>query len=152
EEEMKRDLTTTAKIVGQNSNAALTFGDQKAAIENLTTLTARPTIAAGALYDRDGRLFARYGRTQDAKVPDETRQDGAEFVADGLEVFHPVELNGERIGTIFLRSDLSELHSRIKVQAITVGAVFLVSGLAALLLSSGLQRLVSGPLLDLSQT
>ncbi len=38
------------------------------------------------------------------------------------------------------------------MQAFTVGAVFLVSGFAALFLSSGLQRLVSRPILDLSET
>jgi len=73
-------------------------------------------------------------------------------VGGGLDAFRHVELKGETLGTVYLRSDLSELTGRIRVQAITVGAVFLASGLAALLLSSRLQRLVSGPLLDLSET
>jgi signal transduction histidine kinase len=78
--------------------------------------------------------------------------DKAAAIDGGLVVFHPIVLKGERIGTVYLRSDLSELMSRIRVQMSAVGAVLLASGLAALFLSSTLQRFVSGPVLDLSQT
>jgi signal transduction histidine kinase len=151
-EEMKDDLTTLADIVAQNSTAVLTFRDPGTGAEMLHSLSARNTIAAAALYDKQGRLFARYQRDGRVEFPVRPAKDGADFVPGGLAVFRHVELEGERIGTVYLRSDLSELTDRIKVQAVTVGAVFLASGLAALFLSSRLQRLVSGPILDLSQT
>ena len=151
-EEMKADLTALAGIVAGNSTAALTFGDPGAGAETLRSLSARKPIAAAALYDKQGRLFARYEPGPRVKLPDGPRPDGATFVDGGLEVFRHVELENETIGTVYLRSGLSELTSRIEVQAVTVGAVFLASGLAALFLSSGLQRLVSGPILALSET
>lgn len=151
-EEMQADLTALADIVAGNSTAVLTFGDPAAGVETLRSLSARKSIVAAALYDKKGKLFAPYTPGPGVKLPDGPRPDGAAFVDGGLEVFRHVVLKGETIGTVYLRSDLSELTSRIRVQAITVGAVFLASGLAALFLSSGLQRLVSGPILDLSET
>ncbi len=151
-EEMKDDLKTLAQIVAQNSTAALSFGDRAAGAETLRSLSVRKPVVAAALYDQKGRLFAQYPQGPGVELPSQPAKDGAGFVSGGLAVFRHVELKGERIGTVYLRSDLSELTGRIKVQALTVGAVFLASGLAALLLSSRLQRLVSGPVLDLSET
>jgi signal transduction histidine kinase len=152
-DEMVADIASLADVVGRNSTAALSFLDPGAGADTLRSLSARQPIVAAALYDNAGKLFARYQQQgTDVRFPLRPGRDRAVFVDGGLVVFHPVVLKGERIGTVYLRSDLSELMSRIQVQAIAVGAVFLVSGLAAIFLSSGLQRLVSGPVLDLSTT
>src|SRR5436305_2610250 len=151
-QEMKVDLTSLAQIVAQNSTAALSFRDRTAAAETLHALSARQPIVAAGLYEKNGRLLAGYQRRPGVELPPRPARDGVDFGADGLVVFHPVELKGERIGTVYLRSDLSELTARIEVQALTVGTVFLASALAALLLSSRLQRLVSRPILALPRT
>ena len=114
-EEMKDDLTTLAQIVAQNSTAALSFGDRAAGAETLRSLSVRKPIVAAGLYDKDDRLFARYQRVPGVELPPRPAKDGAEFGDGGLVVFHPVELKGERIGTVYLRSDLSELTARIEV-------------------------------------
>jgi signal transduction histidine kinase len=149
--EMVIDLASLADVVARNSTAVLSFSDASAGAETLRSLSARKPIVAAALYDKDGALFARYQQEPGVEFPARPGPDAAAFIEGGLVVFHPVVLKGERLGTVYLRSDLSELTSRINVQAIAVGAVFLVSGLAALFLSSGLQRLISGPVLDLSK-
>ncbi len=152
EGDMKSDLVTLADIVAGNSTAALTFGDRATAAEVLQALRPQETIVAAAFYDMDGRLFARYDRQGGGNLPPRPGPDGAEFEAGGLRVFRPVHLEGQRIGTVYLRSNLDELADRFKAQAATVGTVFLASGLMALLLSSGLQRLISRPILDLAGT
>jgi signal transduction histidine kinase len=151
-DEMVADITSLADVVARNSTAVLSFLDPGAGTDTLRSLSARKPIVAAALYDSQGKFFAHYQQLKGAKFPVRPGPDKAVFIDGGLVVFHPIILKGERIGTVYLRSDLSELTARIKVQALAVGAVFLVSGLAAVFLSSGLQRLVSGPLLDLSQT
>ena len=150
--EMNVDLAALAQIMAQNSTAALAFGDKGAGDDMLSSLSARKSIVAAALYDKRGKLLSRYPPGQQVALPDRPLPDGVQSVDDGLVAFRHVELKGERVGTVYLKSDFSELTSRIKMQALTVGVVFLASGLAALLLSSGLQRLVSGPILDLSKT
>lgn len=152
EGEMASELATIADIVADNSTAALSFGDQAAASETLQTLRFQRSIVAAALYDAEGRLFVDYNPRGSGGIPPRPAKDGAEFEEGGLRVFRPVNLEGRRIGTVYLRSNLDELTDRFKAQAATVGTVFLASGLVALLLSSGLQRLISRPILDLAST
>jgi signal transduction histidine kinase len=150
--EMVTNLSSLADVVARNSTAALSFLDPGAGADTLRSLSARKPIVAAALYDGNRTLFARDQPGPAVDFPARPGRDGSASIDGGLIVFHPVVLKGKRIGTVYLRSDLSELTDRIKVQAIAVGAVFLFSGLAAVFLSSGLQRLVSGPVLDLSET
>jgi signal transduction histidine kinase len=151
-DEMQRDLETLADIVGQHSTAALTFQDRVSATEYLQALKPRPSIVAAALYSSDGSLFTPWTPGDGITVPPKPEKDGSRFENDSLVVFRGIDLKGERIGTIYLRSDLRDLRDRIWTQAMTVGLVFLASGIVALFLSSGLQRLISGPILTLADT
>lgn len=152
ESEMENELLTLADIVAGNSTAALSFQDPNDATDVLRALEPQESIIAAAIYDSEGGLFARYDRGGNGDVPLRPAPDGPYLKAGALEVFRKVELQGDRIGTVFLRSNLDELKDRFKAQAVTVGTVFLASGLMALLLSSGLQRLISRPILDLAGT
>ncbi len=153
--EMKTDLKVLADVLARNSTAVVTFGDFQAAAEILAALEAkRPVISAG-IYRETGDLLATYRRGEDGwkvRIPLRPGADDAVFGKGFLEVFHPIVLNGERIGTVYLRSDLSELVGRLRIQALTVGSVFLLAALAALLVSSGLQRVISRPILRLAGT
>jgi signal transduction histidine kinase/ActR/RegA family two-component response regulator len=150
--EMGRDLKTLADIVAQNSTAALQFNDTDDARETLEALEPRKAIVDAVLYDAQGRIFARYQRRAGTPLPLLLETDASHFEPGALVVFRPVALKGERVGTVYLRSSLAELSSHARLQAATVGTVFVVSGLAALLLSWGLQRLVSLPIVDLART
>ncbi|HEV8579353.1 MAG TPA: ATP-binding protein [Thermoanaerobaculia bacterium] len=152
QQEMERDLTTLADFVARNSTAALDFRDESDAADNLRALKARKDIVAAAIYDGQGRLFARYQQRPGIRFPLRPREEGSEFQSDAFVVYRPVLLQDERIGTVYLRSSLDELAGRLRVQAMMVGLVFIVSGLAALVLSSGLQRLVSRPIRELART
>lgn len=151
--EIRRDLAALAAIVADNSTAALTFDDRAAAEETLAALRARPSIRAAALYDGEGRLFARYSRSREpGGLPARPGPDGHHFTDDDLELYQPVSLKGQRIGTVYLRSDLREMAGRLRTQAATVAAVLLLAALLALLLSSRLQRVISTPILALAET
>jgi signal transduction histidine kinase len=154
QEEMKRDLASLAEIVAQNSTAAVSFRDPTAETETLSALKARPSIVGAAVYDQEGRLFAHVepGGSGGAPYPPRPGPDTAELEDGALTVFHPIKLKGERIGTVYLRSNLVELWNRVWAQVLTVGLVFLASWIVALMLSSGLQRVISGPILDLTGT
>ena len=53
-----RDLESQAEIIGLNTIPALTFGDPKAASENLATLQSRPEIGFASIRLPSGLLFA----------------------------------------------------------------------------------------------
>jgi methyl-accepting chemotaxis protein len=106
------------------------------------------------VFDADGRLFATYLRDghDEASVPATPSAPGTRFAADSLVVVHPIVLDGERVGTVYLRSGLSELTSRMLILVSVMGSIVGVSTLIALFIAALLQRWISGPILDLAQT
>jgi signal transduction histidine kinase len=150
--EMESDLVSLADIVAQNSTAPLSFNDTNAARDTLGALQSRASIIGAALYDSHQKLFYPWSPAGGTAFPKHPGKDGPRFQDGALVVFRPVVLKGERIGTVYLRSNLDELTARVKAQGIMVLAVFLASGIVALVLSSRLQRLISGPILGLAGT
>lgn len=152
--EMKDDLATLAEIVALNSTASLAFDDPGAAEETLAALAAKRPVIAAAIYQGTGELLATYRREggREIRFPQRPGETGEEFGDGFLEVFRPIELDGARIGTVYLRSDLSELVRRLRLQALTVGGVFLLAALGGLLFSSALQKVISRPILRLAGT
>jgi signal transduction histidine kinase/DNA-binding response OmpR family regulator len=149
---MEQDLTILADVIGANSTAALTFQDVAAARDALGALKAQPRVEAAAIYATDGTPFATFRRDpkQLASWPVTVKQDGVLRERDALGIMRPIALDGERIGSIYIRSDLLEMRARSARYAGILFAVLVAASLVALLLGSLLQRLVSGPLLRLA--
>ncbi|MEP7340324.1 MAG: CHASE sensor domain-containing protein, partial [Acidobacteriota bacterium] len=151
---MVRDLQTLADMIELNSAAALTFNDQTSAQEVLAALSAKPQIVSACVYNNDGKPFAKYLRG-DAMAnfsPPGLRPDGTQFGNDRLTIFHPILLDKEKIGTVYLESDLQELNARLKRYAGILAAIMLTSLTVAFLLSAKFQSVISGPILHLAET
>jgi methyl-accepting chemotaxis protein len=149
-----QDLMTEAEIVAYNSAAALAFNVEAAANVQLSALTAKSDLVTAALYGNDGRVFARYLRAGDPATNLPPPMPGAHYRFTGkyMEVFYDVSLRGERLGTLFLQSDMQRWNTRARQYASILGIFVLLSGLTAYFVSSRLQRLISGPILELEQT
>ncbi|HEV8701170.1 MAG TPA: response regulator [Candidatus Polarisedimenticolia bacterium] len=153
-QQMARELSALAGIIADNSTAALSFKDRKAAEETLSTLAAKEQIVAAALFDSQGAQFARYLRagTSPGAVPAGPEDAGYSFESGRLVLFAPVQMDRDRIGTVFLQSDLSVMVARLKRYTAIVVMVMAASSILALLLASRLQGVISGPILELVGT
>jgi len=151
---MEQNLSTLADIIGSNSAAALDFGDPKAAKETLSALRAQPNIVGGCIYTAKGEVFAVYDRDGGTQtfVPPPLQPEGTHFGENSLQLFHRVEQNGEYLGTVYVVSDLDALYARLDRYALIAIGVFFASGMAAIVVSSRLQHLISGPILSLVKT
>ncbi|HEX2222896.1 MAG TPA: CHASE sensor domain-containing protein, partial [Thermoanaerobaculia bacterium] len=121
--DMVQSLRTLADVVARNSTAPLTFDDQAAAEDTLTTLGAQASVIAACIYHSNGEVFAEYHRSGGAGGPCPERPGAApshQFTDGELALFEPIRLQGEQIGVVYVRSDLEELYGRLKVQAATV--------------------------------
>lgn len=149
-----QDLMTQAEIIGYNSAGAMEFKDVSAATATLSALTAKEDIITAALYNRDSKVFAYYSRTNKTIpiIAPHAQGNGFEFQGGYLEVFHDVTLNGERLGTLFLQSDMRQWSIRAKRYAGILCIFVLMSGLLALFVSTKLQSVISRPILHLEDT
>jgi PAS domain S-box-containing protein len=149
-----QDLSAAAKMVGSNSTAALSFGDAKSAKEVLSALQAKQNVINACIYSKDGRVFASYSRDaahRDFSPPPAQAQATA-IVKNNMVLFQPITLNGKSIGTIFIEADLTDLDARF-TRFLEIDFLVLLASLAvAFLLSTRLQRVISGPIRELADT
>jgi signal transduction histidine kinase/DNA-binding response OmpR family regulator len=140
-------LTAVADVVGANAAAALVFEDSKNAEETLAALHAIPSVLSCDLYAKRGVLFANYHRARDATP---TRRVSSAFGV--WVVSRPVNLHGEQVGSISIRSDQSELYARIvRYLLLTIVALAILAGIAISFYSKVLRILIK-PILMLTDS
>ena len=151
--ETAADLATLAAMTAAHSTAPLSFEDRRSAEETLRALRAETHIIEACIYDRSGQLFAGYARDgAGMSFPPTPQKPGHYFENRTLALFEHIRLDGEVIGSIYLHSDLEKAYSRLRSYSAMLGLFMLASCLVAFLFSSRLQRVVSGPILHLSET
>jgi signal transduction histidine kinase len=146
-----QDVGTTAAVVAENVNAAVAFRDPAAASETLSSLRAKPHVAAACVYDEHGAVFAAYSRPGATPTCPEART-GRRQVRDGrgLIVYEPVMLDGKVIGTLYLRRTFEDLDGQMQVQSTILVIIIAVALTVGLLLSNRLHRFVSVPIVRLA--
>ncbi len=147
-----RDMNVLGQIIGSNSTAALAFDDPKSAHEILSGLLAEKQIAAAAIYDNHGTLFAKFPDTvAENQLPPQPGPLGHKIERRRFVTFQPILQEGVRVGTIYLQADLGEMYARFRVYGLLLLFVGICSTLAALALATRLQRSISNPILDLAK-
>ena len=155
-------MTSLADVIGTNSTAALTFRDQQAAADTLAALRQDPHVVFAETFAADKTSFATYVRPRQvdsgASPPPPTRSVALTETRQSrrtnhlLELATPIVLDGQIIGWILLRSDLTEINERLIRSSMIALGIFILSGLAALAVSQRLQRAITDPLLRLVDT
>lgn len=152
----KKNKTTglfiLAKIISDNSTAAIKFLDQDAAKELLQTVSADTSIHHAVLYNSACLKFAEYGvKASDGKEQPTIKIDchnyKNHFYTDHyLHLSTPIILEGQQIGTLMIKSSLDGLKQKFNQQIQIVLILLLVSLLIAFLLSLKLQRFLFEPI------
>ncbi len=149
------DLSTKAEIIAENSNAALTFSDSADAARVLNSLVSQPHVVAAAIYNSRGILFSTYIRkgNENHSFPERPEySDNWNFEEDALVVYKPILLNGIKIGTIYLNSDLDRHRERFWSYLKIAFLVLLGSLIVAYIISALFARSISAPIVKLAQT
>ena len=148
---MQNDLQTMAQMLAANSTAALSFDDSKVASELLSTLSAKRPIVSAAILGGSGSPLATYRR---ASAPPSTmpaiKADSAWFEPQRLVLFKTVTLDGSKLGTVYLESDLEALGTRLHRFTEMLAASLLGAWFLAFALASGMQGVILNPIANLS--
>jgi signal transduction histidine kinase/DNA-binding response OmpR family regulator/HPt (histidine-containing phosphotransfer) domain-containing protein len=147
-------LVTLAQIVGENSAAALEFNDSKAAHEVLTALHSDKQVVTACLYNSDGGLFAQYRSPLPHVDPGCPKQPPESSVVDNTftSTVRPVFSDKERVGTLYLRSDLHEITARWRRLALLAVVLLVLSLGVGAATGSVLSRKITTPISELAST
>ncbi|MFA6540719.1 MAG: ATP-binding protein [Bacteroidota bacterium] len=148
---LANDIETKADIIAENINAALAFQDSADAVRVLNSLHSQRHIISGGVYTKNGKLFAAYTRPHREEVfPHEPSPDTTYYEDDALVLYKSILVNGNRIGTIYLRMDLLEQYERFW-SYIRIALLVLAGALAvAYAVAAVLEKSISTPIVMLA--
>jgi signal transduction histidine kinase len=151
--DLERELSAEARLVLENSVAAISFQDRDAARDTLQTLARNQHVRAACLYSAADALFVEF-RTARAtrQCPPTAPAEGFRFGSGLLEVTAHTQVSGSPAGSVFVESDLEAVSGRVRVQLLTGAAVLGVSLIVAFVLSTVLHRIISEPIDALVRT
>jgi PAS domain S-box-containing protein len=150
----QRDTSTLAAIIANQSTAAMQFKDDATATEIVDSLQAKPTVLSASLVLPDGSTLAHYGITEQAidlaKFPPSGEP---RFIGGYLLLTQPVDLIGEQVGTLYLRSNYQQTFLKLLTfYCLVIGGILVVSIGLAVFLSGRLGRTITQPVLELART
>jgi len=148
-------LSAVAGVVGANSAASLVFEDSKDAQQTLAALHTLDRVFSAGLYTRQGTLFASYQREADQNPPPPppvAPRLGVRTEHEVVILVRPVELNGERVGTLSIRSGQSELNARIARYLLLLVAALAIPAVIAIFVYARVLRVLVDPILKLTGT
>jgi len=175
---MQSDIELTASIVGERNRFALKFNRRDAVESNLQLFRMRPSVVRACVYDAHGRVFATYPSVEDAWEAEamaesiqkqqgkswrgnmsapravecpKTGHEFTEFRSDYLETMRYISLQGQRIGAMYIASDLADIKTELRKQTITAVVFMMCAYVAAYFLAMRLQRSISRPIDTLAQ-
>jgi diguanylate cyclase (GGDEF)-like protein len=143
-----QEVQVQANIIRDNTAAALAFRDQGSATEVLDTLRASPSVVQAVLSLPDGSRFAQYRRAGSEFDPTmaQRQSDQETITGDDIQVSRSVQLKGQAVGWLVVKSSLDELHNRIWFYALFIVLSTLVALIFAHVLARRLIASITRPL------
>jgi signal transduction histidine kinase/ActR/RegA family two-component response regulator len=137
------DVRGLARIVAENTAAAVTFGDVSAAQDTLSSVRVRIAVTRACIYLLDGRLFTGYERSPADRCPS-ANPHLQTFNRFGASV--PIVRNGRNWGLVYVERDLPDLWSRVFVTAIAAAPMLALAVVFSFVVAQRFTRTISEPI------
>jgi len=155
--EMLLNTLMNTRLIGEYSVAPLTFDDNEGAESILSKLSTIPGVNKGAIYDRNGILFASYQKSDDIFVepiyekPDDLDESNSTFTGSTLIIEHPIVYENFRYGIIVVEIDSTSLTNKMKEYIFILIGILLGMIVFSFILANRFQKPISQPILELAR-
>lgn len=144
-------MESHARVIGSNNTAAIVFDEPFSARESLKSLEMVPGIILAAIYNDDQKLFASYKRNPDITMAIPASSEPGYYYQDNyVDLYQYIELDGDIIGVIFLRYDMTPVYEWIQELLFLDISVGILAIIIAIFLSNWFQRFITAPILRLA--
>lgn len=148
------DAETQAHLLANNVMVPASFGDQETVQRVLESVVLNGEFGA-AVFDNIGRIIAvRDDEDLDYYISEAEYKNSEDSIwgRDRVFVWAPIkQLDGEYIGTVYLKISTENFYTKIRSFTVTSLIIALVLVFLVYLISLRLQRMISGPLVELDQ-
>ncbi len=158
-DDLMRDAEVKAQVIARNSAPAVLFSDGIAAAEVVGALALDQSVIAASIFLADDSVFAEYRRDDsqdvtlsalDLQVPPDGVVRASHFHRRYLDTVTPVRVDGETLGSLIVRVDMSGIFERMLAFLV----VLLVTAAGAIALANvllkGLLRRILAPVRELA--
>jgi two-component system sensor histidine kinase/response regulator len=156
-------LSSFAGVIGANSVDALLFNDRMAAQNTLSALKAKEEIASATLFDRKGKVFARYVAPKradevfsdveavgtDADALAAANEQGNSLWRTRMRLYRAIGNPDKQAGIVMIEADLTTMWRDIGNSLGVIAAAMAGSLLVALLLASRFKNSITDPVAKL---
>lgn len=165
---LANDLHTLSEVIGINGGVGLVFNNREAMEQTLSSLQAKPNVIFAHTYDQQGKYFASYirqGARDEYQHNDLIDRFPSDMVGFGsldkthdfffdshVDIFSPIQVDGDQLGMLYIRSDLRELEQRRNRHLGIIGLAVLLALLLAYPPASWIQEIVIRPVHQLLAT
>lgn len=151
-QELIRNITLDAKLISDYSVPTILFDDKKEAEIILQKLSNFPSVIHGAIYNDAGMIFAEYNKigitdTTGFNSPDSETV----FKNNRIYITEKISSKGENLGIVFLVASTDIIRVQTLDHIRTILFIFLLTVVIAVILSLILEKIISGPILDLAK-
>ena len=149
------NLEVLAEVVGANAEAALVFKNRESGTTLLKGFASAANIQSAFLLTPEGHVIATYHRHGEQPWSinfDDLERPSTVFSNTRLHLYRPIHMDGQRIGAIYIQSNLNQLYMQLTQNLLLALIAALVSVLLTSILASKLQKLLGRPIIELAET
>lgn len=142
-------LESHAQVIGSSNSPAIVFDEPISAQDSLRSLEVVSGMKVAAIYNIDRELFASFRLDEKYSVP-AVAEMGFHYQANVAELFDPIYLDDEIVGTIYLCYDMTKSYAALRLVLIQELSMGVLAMLVAVFLAHRFQRSISAPIQALS--
>jgi signal transduction histidine kinase/ActR/RegA family two-component response regulator len=140
------DAQALARVLAENTAAAVLFNQPDAAAELLRSVRVREVVTRACIYLPDGALFSGFAR---AGACPSTAPSVDGWV--GIVGTAPITRNDRTYGAVYIERNTSDLRGRVLVTLLAGLIMFAIAASAAYLLAQRVNAGISRPIADLAR-
>lgn len=137
------------EVIAHRSTAVMAFRDQRGGKQNLEALAQQKSIVLACLYDAKGHLFL--GMPVNEDCPQQSPDHSSQIQNGFLHIYQPIQIDDKPLGEVYAKASLNRLSEKLEQLGWVTLIIVVVVAMAAFLMTSGLQKLISKPIILLSQ-
>jgi signal transduction histidine kinase/CheY-like chemotaxis protein/HPt (histidine-containing phosphotransfer) domain-containing protein len=146
-----RQLRDQAQIIAFHAGPAIALRDRQRGEKLLASLQSEETLEEGRLYGNERNIIAQWGEQRSFTAPSDN-PNGYRFIGfSHVEVFHPVVVGSQQLGSVYLRANTKDLEAQLMEFAQIAATLLAIAMLVVIVISMRLQRAVSRPILALTE-
>jgi len=146
------ELNASTQVVAERSKAALLFSDTARATDNLSLFQSQPSIQRACLYDAQKILFATYLPENPSRSCSGNFANLSMGQQSAFTIQYNINNGDTLVGHLYVEANSSKIDDFLQRQAKWFLVVFLVTGIIAYILALLLRRMLSKPVMHLTET